>query len=504
MGIANIINNSTTTSGGEIVRELVNSSDGQGLHFDGSAGNIDIASPPDLGTAFSFEFVIKADSTGSSNKIVDFGKYVTGPPPETTHRFSIDHSTDGIQVYSGGWVTMQSTSMLADLKVHHMVLVVDGTTATLFDNGNLLVEKTISTSNIDGCDEAKIGSYFRTAAPGDYFNGTIYRCRFWNKALSSTEVQTAFERADVDFADQYGVATNEIANPNFDTNTNSWDRDNCSTFERNTTSPISGSGDLHWIGDGSGIPGIWSDAITFVKGKNYRVNFTYRVPTGTVILEFGKTQSTSATLVSGITAVNLTATSNTAYEAIVTPTETCTGYFIARGNNNTTPEMYLDLVEVTRVGVVSDYDLAFANPTQSLTVQDRSGAADGTASASGVTQVQPIIQGNMRSLAVTTTSQAAGVPADGELSAGSVTVGKSSNNNTGKLDYSSGSGYLDLNAYSTGGSTAIRVSTSNSGSNDTRLTINSSGNVIIANMPTSASGLASGTLYSDSGTIKIV
>ena len=48
-----------TTSGGEIIRELINSSDGQGLHFDGAAGNVDIASPPDLGTKFSFEFVIK-------------------------------------------------------------------------------------------------------------------------------------------------------------------------------------------------------------------------------------------------------------------------------------------------------------------------------------------------------------------------------------------------------------------------------------------------------------
>ena len=73
MGIANIINNSTTTSGGEIVRELVNSSDGAGLHFDGSAGNIDIASPPDLGTKFSFEFVIKADSWGGNFYIIDFG-----------------------------------------------------------------------------------------------------------------------------------------------------------------------------------------------------------------------------------------------------------------------------------------------------------------------------------------------------------------------------------------------------------------------------------------------
>ena len=37
-----------------------------------------------------------------------------------------------------------------------------------------------------------------------------------------------------------------------------------------------------------------------------------------------------------------------------------------------------------------------------------------------------------------------------------------------------------------------------------QMKINASGNIIIANIPTSASGLASGTIYSDSGTLKIV
>jgi hypothetical protein len=82
---------------------------------------------------------------------------------------------------------------------------------------------------------------------------------------------------------------------------------------------------------------------------------------------------------------------------------------------DTAEAYWIDNVSLVRTGCVSDYDLAFANPTQSLTVQDRAGSADGTCSASGVTQVQPIIQGNMRSLAVTTSQQAAGVPADGDI-----------------------------------------------------------------------------------------
>ena len=42
------------------------------------------------------------------------------------------------------------------------------------------------------------------------------------------------------------------------------------------------------------------------------------------------------------------------------------------------------------------------------------------------------------------------------------------------------------------------------GDNTERLTIEGNGNIVIANIPTSASGLASGTIYSDSGTLKIV
>ncbi len=63
-----------TVTEGEIVTQLVNSTDGQGLHFDGAAGNIDIASPPDLGTKFSMEFIAQADSLSGSDQIfVDFG-----------------------------------------------------------------------------------------------------------------------------------------------------------------------------------------------------------------------------------------------------------------------------------------------------------------------------------------------------------------------------------------------------------------------------------------------
>ena len=60
MGIANIINNSTTTSGGEIVRELVNAVDGAGLNL-ANNGYINVANnaATEFSTSdFTIEFVL--------------------------------------------------------------------------------------------------------------------------------------------------------------------------------------------------------------------------------------------------------------------------------------------------------------------------------------------------------------------------------------------------------------------------------------------------------------
>ena len=420
--MARIIQQSVLSRKDSDVRQVDQLGNGAGLHFDGSAGNVDIASPPALGTKFSMEFVLKADKWNVYQNIIDI--------------YAGSHTGGRLEFYSpaeGELVLYQSSvpgnrsfdvSVLDDLKAHHLVVTVDGTSAILYDNGNQVGTTDIAATALTGGGDLKLGSSYDGG--GGHFNGTIYRARLYNRTLSAPEVKSAFEGSNVDFADQYGVATNEITNSNFDTNTNAWDKDNCSTFERNTTLPISGSGDLHWIGDGSGYPGIWSDGITFVKGKNYRVNFTYRVPSGTAILEFGKTQSTTASLVSGIAAVNLTTGYyNTDYEAIITPTETCTGYFIARGANDTTPEMYLDSVEVVRVGAVTDWDFSAANPTQSNQLQDRAGVADGTID-SGVVQVNPVEQVNTNQLRVSGTIPLVGIGvAAGTTPAGTLHIGNS-------------------------------------------------------------------------------
>ena len=55
--------NKANPTPGEITSSLTGSTgDGAGLHFDGAAGSVAFT-PVNLGTDFSFEFVIKQDST---------------------------------------------------------------------------------------------------------------------------------------------------------------------------------------------------------------------------------------------------------------------------------------------------------------------------------------------------------------------------------------------------------------------------------------------------------
>jgi hypothetical protein len=457
-----------TTSGGEIIRELVNATDGAGLHFDGAAGNIDIASPPDLGTKFSFEFVLSAVdwATASYRCIIDFG---------SSGRFRFGQETaEG----SGTNLSIYDTdnrdfgvSVLDDGKVHHLVVTVDGTAAVLYDNGNQVGTTTLgATPTIDSAADARIGSNF--IASSGFFNGTIYRCRFYNKALTSTEVQTAYERADVDYSSQYGTANviTTAAWQNWGTNQADTgnDTNDRATFNSNygTSGPT-----LGWGASGSPINiSVASNVLTFsatsdaqgihyalpastlVAGKTYRLTIATGSITGTAKARlYGSSSNVS---------VNLEASKTNVCEFVAPVGVVQYFYILLFGGTAETPAtIQLNAASVSndfaQIGAVSDYDLAFANPTQSRMVQDRSGAADGTCSASGVTQVQPIIQGNLTSLRVGTGTAA--TPADNQVLVDGGTVGAPAyafthTTNTGM--WSRGGGKLD---FATGGVTRIAI-----------------------------------------------
>ena len=132
-----------------------------------------------------------------------------------------------------------------------------------------------------------------------------------------------------------------------------------------------------------------------------------------------------------------------------------------------TGEVTLDANDtVIRIGCVVDYDLAFANPpTQSLMVQDRAGAADGTAFG-GVTQITKIEQLNAKAACIGTPVSAA-TPADGALLVsgdvfsmnGNAVFATQAGETTGE-DYSSSlQGFL-------AGSTPNRLQLGNNGTNE--------------------------------------
>jgi hypothetical protein len=77
--------------------------------------------------------------------------------------------------------------------------------------------------------------------------------------------------------------------------------------------------------------------------------------------------------------------------------------------------------------------LAFASPSQSLTVQDRAGSADGTCSASGVTQVNSVVQLNAERLLVNGTVPRVGIGLPVADSPGGLLSIDATNSNTPKI-----------------------------------------------------------------------
>jgi len=421
MGLAQYTYN-RSTSGGEIIRELINSTDGQGLHFDGAAGNIDIASPPDLGTKFSFEFIIQADAWGSAiHYLLDFG---------SSGRFALLSSSDNsykLGIYDGSHRSF-GVSPLSDLKVHHLVVTVDDTAAILYDNGNQIATATIATPTLDLAADLKIGSKY-DGNVATLFNGSMYRTRFWNKTLSSTEVTDAYENATVPFADQYGSAANIVAGYDF---SSGWAVYNSSNVNATTQNVTTASG---W----------WRKDYTLTPNKKHRVRIVGTQQSGQtfVIRDYDGSDASAAWTDIVATAGTLSATgivggSTFNIEATYIPDEN--GFMLQGGAG--TGNIAITTFTVLQLGCVADYDLAFANPTQSLMVQDRAGAADGTAS-SGVTQVTPIEQLNSKSARIGTS---AATPADGQIITG---------------DLKSDNGQLDWARNSTG--SALTVTQSGSG-----------------------------------------
>ncbi len=373
MGIANIINNSTTTSGGEIIRELVNSSDGQGLHFDGTAGAISLgASMPDLGTQYSLEFVVKGDSKTGETYLLD--AYNSSNTKRLTFVWTV---SGNIQLNINTSSTASFVATPDNDEVVHLLLSVDGTSATLYKNGNSVSTKTVVANALSGATSSHIGA--SQDGSSNFFSGTIYRTRFYNRALSSTEVQTAFERADVPVADRYGRQAvtdgSAISSTNW-TNGSGWGF---------------GSGKATFTQTGAVVGAISQTGVFTTADVGKKVHITFTVETATAAILIGNASGGTQYLGTGYVSYGV---GTHTVEFTMPSGETTLGFW-ANGATST-----ISNISVHVEGCVADMDLAFANPTQSTIVRDRStNNINGTASSStAVSQVQKIRQLNSEKL----------------------------------------------------------------------------------------------------------
>ena len=432
-----VLSTPKTTSGGEIITNLINASDGAGLHFDGTSGEVGFT-PPDLGTKFSLEFIIQAHlwpDSGRTDYIIDFGngsdaRNILGNPAS---------GNLSILTGNGGWNSF-GVKILDDLKVHHLVVTVDGTSAIAYDNGNQVGTVTVPLADIDDCTSAYLCSNY--VGTGSWLNATLYRARLWNKVLSQTDVTSVYESASIDFADQWGSQTSlvDAAASVFTSGTYSWVADGS-----NTIANVSNTLAITYVNNASGAYNYLRNASDLTTdltvGKKYRLTVDAKYTGGSsgarLKLNDGVSNSYSANLTTSLVNYTMEFTAQT-------PTGAA-GYLQLDGMSASNV-VTIDNWYLREIGCVADFDLAFANPTQSTIVQNRNDTVsmDGTA-AGGVSQITKLEAVNTNKLNVGGTSPLVGIG----LAAGSAP--------SYTLDVNSGAGNTAVNLVSTDASVTMRM-----------------------------------------------
>ena len=434
MGIANIINTSTSSGGGggEIIRELVNSSDGQGLYFS-NTGYIHLANNAavEFGTSdFSIEFILnQTGEVGSS------GGSIYQSATTTNNKFSIENHVSSnvvklIFFNAVGSATQYDLAynMAADYNepTHYVVSCDRSGNAVLYRNGTEVASVSIATSaSINLGDGVSSTAMIGNSGSGYTFLGGLYRFRTYNSALTHDQVDTCFQRADVDFADQYGSQT--------ELSTNSYTNSGFAGFSGSATgftASGSASGNNAWKNQ------------SFIAGKKYRMKFTvtdgesanleiaFRSSTGGSGSNIGTIVSTTRGNISGNF---LQFTETGAYEVILSDLGSAQSIRIYAGGD--VGAIDISGFSIVQIGAVTDYDLAFANPTQSAMCQDRANKSDGTMGGT-IQQTQPIVQLNSTAIAVSAAT--ARTPADGEIVADKIGVGGVPTNQLSVVDNAAG------------------------------------------------------------------
>ena len=378
---------------GEITSSLTNASDAAGLHFDG-AGFVSCGDSTILDGATRMSMEAIATTTATSLGTILAKRY-------GTHCYSLGLNAAGnILVYinnGSSTGTATSSGTYNDGNPKHIVVTWDNATVSIYVNGNLDGTATLAGGSLPNtADYLALGVQYNGSIPGnEYFNGIIYRARLFNYVIDPTRF---YENSTVPFSDQYGSQTIVIPG-DFTGDLDGWDGSNTWNGQTNP------SNNMVLAASASPASQYCRTNTTLTSGKRYRVTYTASATTGSPIFAYADGGTiTALTATSGSSTIS----DGTASCEFILPQVGSYFYIAATG---TTDAVTLDDVSVVEIGCVADYDCAFSNPEISTMVQDRAGAADGTAS-SGVTQVTPIEQLNSKSARIGTS---AATPDDGEI-----------------------------------------------------------------------------------------
>jgi hypothetical protein len=241
------------------------------------------------------------------------------------------------------------------------------TTATLYING-----ASVATSTAAVVATSVTSNFFHVGAQGSgQCNTRIYRSVVFNRALSASDV-TELITVGVNPADQWGTQTQAVGynpavlNGGFETNSLNASGTWATSANGTSTATIDTSGSFSRTGtnagkltlDGSGNFASFllnnSNINTLAVSKRYRISFWARkgAASGACGVQFG---SVAAGASYGNTGLVLTTSyANTVIEVVLS---TDGGLTLARQSSSAAgSEIYIDDVEVTRIGAIVDLD----------------------------------------------------------------------------------------------------------------------------------------------------
>jgi len=145
------------------------------------------------------------------------------------------------------------------------------------------------------------------------------------------------------------MSTELITNGQFETDLTGWTGDGSPvTLERNTSFPIAGTGDMHFLGNATNQSGVIGSSFSVTKGRTYQISFKYNKSGDQVRFKIGLVNTLTATALGGSEQVVLTDTDDVIlYTNIFTATETDTTVFpIFFDNASQQGEFFVDEITV--------------------------------------------------------------------------------------------------------------------------------------------------------------